>query len=306
MMSRGSERRRSSCGDLYAVEPETADPGASVTSEDSLLVAAIQREGLALPPSVRGGEIRGAMMEQVVAARETGRAGVVRAGRPARVNARLRPLQAFAMSAVALAVAVVVVLSVGLASLHAMPGNPLYSVKRVVENVGLAASGGRSKIDRRLSLAETRLLELEYVQLRGMKTWFLPLVLDAESDIDEVKREAAALGSRSELDADKRAGNIVIEHEESVRQALPSIPEQDRESVEQWLNDEKNDREQLDGEGAAPTPDTVEPGSRREGESSQTYRAPTGPESPGTSGSTDVGDAASSRADPGGDAAGGR
>jgi hypothetical protein len=307
MMSWGSERRRSSCVDLYVAKPGDVDLGANVTPEDSRLATALQRAGLALPASVRTGEIRGALMEQViaVAARETGRAGVVSGGRPVGVNARLGPLQAFALTAAAMAMVVVVVLSVGLASLHAMPGNPLYSVKRVVEGAGLAVSAGHSKVSRQLSQAETRMREFEYAKAHGMKTWYLPLVRDAESDIDEVRREAAAFDSRSELDADKRAGNIVIEHEESVREALPSMPTKERESVEQWLDTEKHEREQLDHEGAAPAPGTFQPDTQQEGDGSQTYGPPTGLESPDKSGSAHVGDAASSEASPR-DAAGGR
>lgn len=294
MMSRSSRRRRSSCVDLYAAKPGEVDLGASIAPEDSLLAAALQRAGLTLPASERTGEIRGALMEQVIAARETGRAGVVSVRKPAGANTRLRPLKAFAITVVATASVVVVVFSVGLASLHAMPGNPLYSVKRVIESAGLAVSGGHSGVNRRLSLAETRMRELEYAQAHGMKTWYLPLVRDAESGIDDVKREAAALDHRSELDADKRAGNIVIEHEESVRQALPSMPARDRESVEEWLDTEKQDREQLDYEDTAPAPGTFQPDPRPEA-GSETYRPPIGSESLDTSGSAQVGDAASSQ-----------
>jgi Domain of unknown function (DUF5667) len=292
MMGRGSVRRKSSCEDLYYVEPAETDLQTGLSPEDARLAAALQRAGRALPASEQTGEMRVALIEQVAAARDTGRASVARASGPAGARTRLRPLQAFAMTAAAMAMAVVIVLSVGLASLNAMPGNPLYSVKRVVEGAGLALSGGHSKINRQLSQAEARMRELEYARAHGMKAWFLPLLHDAENEIDEVRREAAALGSRFALDADKRAGNIVTDHEDSIRQALPSIPAQEREPVERWLDNEKREREQLDGEGAAPAPGTVEPGTKQEGESGHSYSPPTGQENPGTSGSAHVSDAA--------------
>lgn len=295
MMGSGSARRRVSCEDLYYVEPAEVDLLAGLSPEESPLAAALRRAGLALPASERTGEVRGALTEQVTAARDTGRAGAVRAGRPAGVKPRLRPLPAFAITVAAMAMAVMIVLSVGLASLNAMPGNPLYSVKRAVEGAGLALSSGHSKVDRRLSQAEKRMRELEYARARGMKSWLLPLLHDAENEIDEVRKEASELGIRFELDADKRAGDLVIEHEDSVRRVLPSIPAQERESVEKWLDNEKQEREQLDGEGAVPAPGTVETGSKQEGESGHSYSPPRGQESPGTSGSASVSDAAGSK-----------
>jgi Domain of unknown function (DUF5667) len=295
MMGWGGARRRVSCEDLYYSEPAEVDLLTGLSPEESPLAAAIQRAGLSLPASERTGEMRGALMEQATAARDTGRSGAVRAGGPAGARTRLRPLPTFAMTAAAMALVIMIVLSVGLASLNAMPGNPLYSVKRTVEGVGLAVSSGHSKVNRRLSQAEKRMRELEYAQAHGMKSWLLPLLHDAENEIDEVRKEASELGSRFELDADKRAGDLVIEHEDSVREALPSIPVQERESVEKWLDNEKQEREQLDGEGAVPAPGTVETGSKPEGVGGHSYSPPREQESLGTAGSANVSDAAGSK-----------
>jgi hypothetical protein len=207
--------------------------------EDPAFAGMLREAGMSFPPSDRTVDIRSAFLEKVDdTARDAARAG-------ARTSPRTRGYLVPALSGlvVALVAVAVIFMSFGFASVSAMPGSTLYSVKRTVERVQLSFLGGKEKVDALLKQTDKRMCELEYARSRGMSSWLYPLASDAQEDVDEAKQEGASLNKKDEGDVDRKAGDIVIEHEQEVRDSVGEMPAQQRESVEQWLDREVHERE---------------------------------------------------------------
>ena len=164
-----------------------------------------------------------------------------------RATGRLVP--AFYGVAIALAAIAVITMSLSFASVRAMPGSPLYSVKRTVERVQLSLLGRTEKVNALLKQANKRMGELGYATSRGMDSWLYSLASDAEEDIAEAKHEASSLGKTEAGRAVIEAGDIVIEHEKAVRQSVQSLPVRERESVQRWLDREVQERENEQNNG---------------------------------------------------------
>ncbi|MDI6874498.1 DUF5667 domain-containing protein [Candidatus Solincola sp.] len=158
----------------------------------------VRRAGLAIPPSERAAQIREDLLSQVEALRAMAMNSTVEAEGEARAESAVVPLRCRRVTwprAVAAAMIVLAVLvSMGVASTYAMPGNPLYSVKRFLENVHSAFTpGGESEAGVSLSHAEKRLKELKYAGEREMNGWYVGLAHDAIADIRSALRESAGL-----------------------------------------------------------------------------------------------------------------
>ena len=158
-------------------------------------------------------------------------------------------MPAFYGVAIALAAIAVITMSLSFASVRAMPGSPLYSVKRTVERVQLSFLGGTDRVDTLLKQANKRMGELGYATSRGMDSWLYSLASDAEEDIAEAKHEASSLSKTEAGRAVIEAGDIVIEHEKAVRQSVQSLPVRERESVQRWLDREVQERENEQNNG---------------------------------------------------------
>ncbi|MBN2169324.1 MAG: hypothetical protein JW738_08775 [Actinobacteria bacterium] len=154
-----------------------------------------------LPGPRRTGQLKTAALERApLPVQET--IGVAKSGRSA---GRLFPVLAKAGMAVVLVL--VLFIGMGFASVSAMPGNPLYSVKRVIESAKVSlASGGESTAEHLLDNAEERLDEIEYVKKREMKGWYYSLAEDAEADMERAYREAEHACGRSADKICSRAG----------------------------------------------------------------------------------------------------
>lgn len=213
---------------------------------DEGLLEALGGVAASVPESEHTDDIRRTFLLKVEAAGARASAG---AEAPSTANADLRGrlLPAFGAIAIALVAALVIFTSLGLASLHAMPGNPLYSVKRTIESTRIALGGPGAKVDSLLEQAEERLVELKYINSHGMRDWALAIASDAEEDVREAKREAARLGAGKAREADKKAGGIVVQHEQSITDSLPLIPEPERGPVKQWMDEEIKDYESEPG-----------------------------------------------------------
>jgi len=151
------------------------------------LPAATRTEQLEAAYLERGKSLR----EQVIEAeREGARTTVV-------PRARTRP--AFARVAVVTTVVIALLLGLGAGSAFAMPGNPLYSVRRAGEAVYVSlVPGAQGKADTYASLANRRIDELEYVEDRDISKWYYSLVRDAEGSIESTYGNGRKLKARAE------------------------------------------------------------------------------------------------------------
>jgi len=218
-------------------------------AEDASLEAVIKQAGDCLAPSARSGHIREAFLGKVATVRLRN-ARALESDSRARARGRLLP--AFGAVALAAVVAIALIGGLGLASLHAMPGAPLYSMKRAVENTRVAFSGGEARVNMLLDHADSRLGELEYVKSQGMGSWSAALARDAKEEVSEAKLEASRLGAHPAGAADQRAARIVTEHQGSLRESIPSMPATEQKTIERWVDDETH-------ESPAPQPESHAP-----------------------------------------------
>ncbi|MCJ7653458.1 MAG: DUF5667 domain-containing protein [Actinobacteria bacterium] len=150
---------------------------------------------------------------------------------------RPRTVSAIARVAAVSAVTLALIFGAGLASTYAMPGNPLYSVKRLIEKVHmLILPGGRASANADLSHANRRLDELMYVEDRGSLDWYFSLAQDAEARIEDAYKESSSL---SRIDADmilSEARRSMTRLEALVIKASPGLKTGQREVLEQKMN----------------------------------------------------------------------
>lgn len=146
---------------------------------------------------------------------------------------RSRAFAYMARAAAATALVLLVVLGMGLASTYAMPGNPLYSVKRLTEDIhrGLAI-GGERKANINLSNAGRRIDELDYVLERGMDEWYFPLSRDAASSISRADREASSLDEEGAERLRNRARSQAERLEPALKQVYPAVDRLQREELD--------------------------------------------------------------------------
>ena len=153
--------------------------------------------GPALPVAGRADELRAAFMERAAVLRQSG-TGVERKKTATAKLPRMRVRPAFARVAVVTAVVMALLLGTGVGSAFAMPGNPLYTVKRVAEAASLSiVPGDQNKADAYAKWTDRRLDELEYVEDREMSKWYYGLVQDAEGGIESANRRAQRLQAKA-------------------------------------------------------------------------------------------------------------
>lgn len=215
---------------------------------DEMALAGTLRDAAdSFPPSERTAILRSSFLSKVAVRRLQAAPAPIKSESRKRATGRLVP--AFYGVAIALAAIAVITMSLSFASVRAMPGSPLYSVKRTVERVQLSLLGRTEKVNALLKQANKRMGELGYATSRGMDSWLYSLASDAEEDIAEAKHEASSLGKTEAGRAVIEAGDIVIEHEKAVRQSVQSLPVRERESVQRWLDREVQERENEQNNG---------------------------------------------------------
>lgn len=212
--------------------------------DDSALETAVNAAGRGLGPSERRAELRASLLSEVRARR----AEVPRA--PVTVTRRLVP--ALASFALATLVALGIVTSLGFASLHAMPGDPLYSFKRTLQGLRLSVESAAGRADGLLGQADARMRELDYARSHRMDSWLVPLAGDARETIEEARRQAASLGEEDEAEVSSKAAELVVEHEDDLRESVQLAPAGEREELERWVDDEVNESEDPGREEESP------------------------------------------------------
>jgi len=202
-------------------------------SPESRLIAFLAAGGPALPEAKHYEEKRAGYIRL---ARKTATTSEVR---HESVRSQLiRPRSRVLITRAAIAVAVVLAILVlsGVTSTYAMPGNPLYPVKRFTENVYAGViSGGESKANVCLSQAGERIEELEYVLERDMSEWYFDLSRDAAERIAEADREAASLDEESAGKVRARARAQAERLVPVIEEAYPDIDSAGRKVLEQEI-----------------------------------------------------------------------
>lgn len=183
-------------------EGSTGGPGKEDRAEDEELLDSLSESFSGIPGPKREEELKSAVLE--------------RAPRPmqetfgietARKGSGRRAATVLAKAGIALALILAMFIGMGFASVSAMPGNPLYSVKRVMEDARVSlASSGEGTAEQLLNNAEKRLDEIEYVRKKGMKGWDYALAGDAEADMERAYKEVGHMCTESSEKVCSRAG----------------------------------------------------------------------------------------------------
>lgn len=222
--------------------------------------------GPSLPPSRGRPDLERGYMERVQALTGPERARKP-ADRPAERRPGIRRLPALARIAVVAAALLAVLAGTGFGSAYAMPGNPLYSVKRMLEGARLSLAGqGEAKAEAYLAFANRRIGELEYANDRGMKEWYLALASGADDRI------AASRGEAGRLEGSDRDRHLEAAMNAEARlyglmgRLRGQVPSEDRGRLERLR------RKAREGSGGATVPKGPKP--------------PVTPGTPGSSGSS--------------------
>ncbi|MFW6113624.1 MAG: DUF5667 domain-containing protein, partial [Actinomycetota bacterium] len=146
----------------------------------------------------------------------------------------------FTLPRVAAACLITLALLVGLgfASSYAMPGNPLYSVKRVLESARLfLTSGGEGDADARLDMAETRLDELEYTEERGMDSWYIALAGDASRYVRLSLEESDLLPQAEAERIRSRALDLLRRLDSTIKRLFKGAPDEQADTLQREIDD---------------------------------------------------------------------
>ncbi|MFH1149538.1 MAG: hypothetical protein V1748_03595 [Actinomycetota bacterium] len=157
--------------------------------------------GPALPPAVALEERRRVLMERADTLRMEAGSALARpeAKRMARPRALVR-------TAIAAALVALLLVATGTISVFAMPGNPLYSVKRWMESAWTAVQPGPEALaETYLANANRRAAELGYAEDRKLAEWYGPLAGDAARDLELAYGES----DRLERGAGERVQNRI-------------------------------------------------------------------------------------------------
>lgn len=212
----------------------------SRTSLDAQILNAVSEKGLSLPPPKRAAQIRQSLVSRAAAIQGKNHVADDRSLARHRLAPLRKGIPAIAKVAIAAVVALVLLFTVGLSSSYAMPGNPLYSVKRLIEKAHLFfLSGGESKADTYLSHAARRLDEIKYVKERRMGDWYFPLARDAENCILASQKEASSLSEEAAVKILTQTATLLARLESMVREIRQELPIDQWEILERGLDEAK-------------------------------------------------------------------
>ena len=188
----------------------------------------LSRGGPPLPAARRAEQLRDAYIRQMLGAQKA----AVKEKVPTR-----RPMSIYARIATASIVILALIFGIGLASAYAIPGNPLYSVKRLLEKAHvLILPGASTKANVELSYANKRLDELKYVEDRDMRGWYFNLSRDAEVRIEEVCKASTSLGKKEAHSVLLKARAAMTRLEALVAKASPELTTGQNGELERMMN----------------------------------------------------------------------
>jgi hypothetical protein len=200
------------------------------------LLGMLAAGGPILPAAVREDGLKQAFMERAAVLRQAG-TGAQREKTTTVVIPRARARLSFARVAVVTAVVMALLLGTGAASSFAMPGNPLYTLKRVAEAAYLSiVPGDQSKAEAYASWTDRRLNDLEYVEDRDMSKWYYGLVRDVEGGIEKADRRAERLQTNAAEKVRARGRRATLRLEALFQKALGGMTPNEKANVEDGLN----------------------------------------------------------------------
>ncbi len=235
----------------------------SAIALDTLMVEAFRTGGTSLPPSERAAFYRESLAaaaekarsELIEGSRGAGELRVITGGEAVEGAAPRRRILTLPRLAVACFVVLALLAGMGFASTYAMPGSPLYSVKRAIEKARFVfTSGGESEANLLIAYAERRIDELEYAGERDLTGWYASLAMDASRDLLKALAETGDLPDDKAAAIRSHASDLLRRLESLLLVTLEDIPPELSEELRQGTEEI---REELWPEGFPP--DWVDP-----------------------------------------------
>ncbi|MDD5748512.1 MAG: DUF5667 domain-containing protein [Actinomycetota bacterium] len=184
----------------------------------------------------------------------------------ARPPEQVRMKAHLAIVRVAAVIASVMVLLVGLGfgSAYAMPGNPLYSIKRSAESAYLSVvSGDQDKADAYASWTNRRLNDLEYVEERGMTSWYYSLVGDVQGGIENANQHGKRLRVGLSKRITEKAQLLTLRLEGLLEKALGNMTPAEKAKVESRMEHIRLQLRMRKGNPSEPSQQNGQPGHQK-------------------------------------------
>lgn len=229
--------------------------------ENSLL-GMLMGGGPELPAAHRVDSLKAAYVERGTSLREQAIRAHVATVRPASAP-RVRTHHALARVAAVATVIMALLVGLGFGSAYAMPGNPLYSVKRAAESTYLSlVPGDQNKADAYASYANRRLNELKDVEERGMSKWYYSLASDAEGGIGNAYGHGKRLRAEAAQKVTTKAQELTLRLEGLLGKALGKMTPAQKASMERGLERIRVQLRMRKGAPSGPSEQNGQPGNQ--------------------------------------------
>ena len=243
--------------------------------EDHLLEMLVSG-GPELPAASRTDALKTGYTERGTQLRES----AIRPGAAVARPSRATPVRTHHVLARVAAVATVIVallVGLGFGSAYAMPGNPLYSVKRAAESAYLSlVPGDQNKADAYASYTSRRLNELKYVEERGMSKWYYSLANDAEGGITDTYGHGKRLRVVAAQKVTAKAQALTLRLEELLGRTIDKMTPAEKARLELGLERIRLQLRMRKGNPSGPSQQNEQPGNQNGQQNGQQNTAPSG------------------------------
>ena len=262
---------------------DLAEGGSSLDREmqpglEASLIGMLVNGGPELPTARRRDSLKATYVERGTSLREEAIGAHVTTVRPASAP-RVRTRRALARVAAVATVIVALMVGLGVGSAYAMPGNPLYSVKRAAESAYISlVPGDQNKADAYASYTNRRLNDLKYVEERGMSKWYYSLANDAEGGIGNAYGHGKRLRAEAAQKVAATAQALTLRLEELLGGTLGNMTPAQKASVQSGLARIRMQLRMRKGAPSGPSQQNVQPGNLNGQPNGSQNTAPGGPQ----------------------------
>lgn len=256
--------------DIRSLERRVEDRAAGITSSDrgaqpgleDRLLNMLLSGGPALPATRRLDSLKSAYVERGTVLRQQALATEGAALRTAG-HRRVRTHTALARIAAVATVVMALLVGLGFGSAYAMPGNPLYSVKRAAESAYLSlVPGDQNKADAYASYTNRRLNDLKYVEERGMSNWYYSLARDSEGGIGNAYDHGKRLRAGAAQKVTEKAQALTLRLEGLLGEALGKMTPAEKANAERGLEHLRLQLRMRRGAPSGPSQQNGQPGNQ--------------------------------------------
>ena len=243
---------------------------------ETTLLGMLFSGGPELPAARRTDSLKATYVERGTSLREQAITTPVATARPGKTQ-RVRTHHVLARVAAVATVIVALLVGLSFGSAYAMPGNPLYSVKRAAESAYLSiVPGDQNKADAYASYTSRRLNELKYAEERGKSKWYYSLAKDAEGGIDSTYGHGKRLRAGAAQKVTAKAQALTLRLEELLGRTIDKMTPAEKARLELGLERIRLQLRMRKGAPSGPSQQNGQPGNQNGQQNGQQNTAPSG------------------------------